>query len=87
MAQTFSINQFKKSQVVGDSVLNVNPNPFQMEVKYDPTDTSTNRFVPAEGVALIDLGANDTNASGLPIISKRTNNYDAFYGVNKFSSL
>lgn len=86
MAYVYS-NQFKKSAIAGDLDLNTNPNATIMDVKYDPTDTSTNRLVPGEGVVLTDLGANDQAASGIPIIAKRTNNYDAVYGVKLFSTL
>lgn len=80
-------NQFKKTAIVGDLDLMTNPNPSIMEVKYDPQDTTTNRLVPGEGVILKDLGANDQVAAGIPIVGKRTNNYDAAYGVKLFSTL
>lgn len=87
MSNYFYPNQFKKKRIVGESCLNVVPNPFQMDAKYDPQDTSTNRLVPAEGVVLKDLGANDEAVSGIPIIGKRTANTDAVYGVKLFSVL
>jgi hypothetical protein len=80
-------NQFKKKPVIGDSCLGVNPNPFQMDVCYDPSETSTVTLVAGEGVALKDLGADDMAAVGIPIVGKRTNNYDAVYGIRKFSVL
>jgi hypothetical protein len=87
MSNYFYPNQFKKKRIVGESYLNVAPNPFQMDVKYDPEDTSTNRLIPAEGVILKDLGANDVAVSGIPIVGKRTANTDAVYGVKLFSVL
>jgi len=87
MSNYFYPNQFKKKRAIGESSLSVVPNPYQMEVKYDPEDTSTNTMLPAEGVVLKDLGADDQAAAGIPIVGKRTNNYDAVYGVKVFSVL
>jgi hypothetical protein len=87
MSDYFYSNQFKKQQIIGDSVLNVTPNPFQMDAVYDPEASAVETLVAGEGVILKDLGATDMNAMGVPIVGKRTNNYDAVYGVRKYSIL
>jgi hypothetical protein len=78
-------NQFKKSPIVGQLDLTTNPTPSIMTVRYDPTATSTLTMLPGEGVILTDLGANDSNSSGVPLVTKRTNNYDAVYGIKVFN--
>lgn len=85
MSEYLYSNQFKKTPVIGDSVLGINPNPYQMDVNFWGTTGQT--LVAGEGVKLTDLGANELAASGIPIITKRANNYDAVYGVRKFSLL
>jgi hypothetical protein len=81
----FYANQFKKSGIIGDSRLILNPNPFENDVKYNPLDTVTNTLVPGEGLVLVDNGASD--GSGLPVVGKRAHEYSAIYGVVKFSTL
>jgi hypothetical protein len=72
-------NQFAPTAYAGQLDLVTNPNPFVMSCRYNPQDTSTNTLVNGEGVVLTDLGAND--AAGLPIVAKRTYNYDLITGV------
>lgn len=73
------INQFSPTAYPGQLDLQTNPNPFVLSCRYDPQDTEGNTLVNGEGVLLKDLGAND--AAGLPIVGKRTYNYDLIFGV------
>lgn len=72
-------NQFSPTAYPGQLDLQTNPNPFVLTCRYDPQDTSTNTLLAGEGVLLKDLAAND--AKGLPIVGKRTYNYDLIFGV------
>jgi hypothetical protein len=72
-------NQFTPTAYPGQLDLQTNPNPFVLSCRYNPQDTSTYTLLAGEGVVLTDLGAND--AKGLPIVAKRTHNYDLIFGV------
>jgi hypothetical protein len=79
-------NQFKKKPIVGNSVLGINPNPYQMDVTFDPSATGLT-LQAGEGVVLKDLGSDDMAAAGIPVVAKRDHNYDAVYGVRIYSIL
>ena len=82
---TFYTNQFKKSPVVGSLDLNRTPEGSVMSVRYNPDATSTLTMLPGEGVLLTDLGSSDSNAAGVPLCDKRTNDYDRVFGIKTFN--
>lgn len=83
--QSTYINQFDKSAIIGELDLKSNPQPYIFTVRYNPEDTVTNTIQPAEGVKLTDLGGNEVNATGLPLVTKRTATSDPVYGVKLFN--
>jgi len=85
MSQSMYLNQFEKSAAIGSLDLKMTPDASVMTVRFDPTDTSTTSIKAGEGMVLTDLGANDINAQGLPLVTKRTHNYDAIYGIKIFN--
>jgi len=78
-------NQFDKTPVPGQLDLSRCPEGSIIHVRYNPEATSTLTMLPGEGCLLTDLGASDMDAQGIPIVDKRTNDYDRLYGIKTFN--
>lgn len=79
-AQSVTINQFGQSNIIGSLDLTMNPNPSFACRYYHASE----EIVPGEGVILVDRGASDT--PGAPIVTKRSADANAIFGVNIFDA-
>jgi hypothetical protein len=86
MAQTnISANQFEMAAIIGQLDLDTNPTPFIDTVRYNPNASASAYIYEAEGVALKDLSTHDVNASGVPVVDKRTTTYGRLFGIKVFN--